>query len=165
MPPKIYVLDTMAFLTQSGFSMKDELYTVSGVENELRRVSDKDQFGLLINAGLTVREPDQKYINKITETARSTGDDKRLSFVDISLLALALELKAILVTDDYSQQNVASELGIPFQGVEEKGITQVWTWELRCKGCGRRFEEKYESCPVCGSELKTVRKQSKKRIR
>ena len=162
MPAKIYILDTMAFLTHSGFSLNDELYTVSGVEDELKRSSDREQFESLKNGGLTIRDPGEIFIEKIRSMAQTTGDDKRLSDVDISLLSLALELSATLVTDDYSQQNVAAKLGISYQGVEEKGITEVWTWELRCKGCGRRFNKEYENCPICGSGLKTVRKQSVK---
>jgi len=155
----IYVLDTMAFLTHTGFSLNNKLFTVSGVVEELKRSDDRNKLEFLLNAGLIVREPGEEYLKKVKLTSQGTGDDRRLSIADINLLALALELKAVLVTDDYSQQNVAAVLGIEFMGIEESEITGIWHWQLRCKGCGRTFEENYDCCPVCGSLLKTSRKR------
>ena len=44
--------------------------------------------------------------------AEATGDFARLSDVDIDVLALALEVEAVLVTDDYRLQNCYKHAGV-----------------------------------------------------
>ncbi len=90
---------------------------------------------------------------------RSTGDSRRLSETDIEVLALALELGYQIVTDDYSIQNLATVLGVPFRGLDQKGIGAVFEWEARCKGCGKRFPAAVKECDICGSETRTARKR------
>jgi len=59
--------------------------------------------------------------------------------------------------DDYSIQNVATRLGVPYERVLERGIVEVVRWRYRCTGCGRFFDEPIKECPVCGSRVKTTR--------
>ena len=100
------------------------------------------------------------------EAAVGTGDMSGLSNVDLSLIALALEKSAVLVTDDYRMQNVSTAIGIEWRPIGETGITQTWNWELRCLGCKivqpppkspnpRRSD--FGECLECGSELKLKR--------
>jgi UPF0271 protein len=159
MPPQKYVLDTMVFITGKSPSLENQLFTVPGVIDELKRSKDKNHFEYLENAGLEVRMPSQQSLLKVDEYAGTTGDKERISEVDKALIALASELEAVLVTDDYSLQNLASEMGIGYQNLGESGIKEIFYWELKCKGCARVFNEKHKECPVCGSGLRTVRKR------
>jgi UPF0271 protein len=94
---------------------------------------------------------------KVESQAKITGDIERVSEADLEILSLALELRAILLTDDYSIQNIATKLGVEYKGISQEGIEKTIRWRNRCKGCGRYWEKMHESCPVCGSELKTTR--------
>ena len=70
---------------------------------------------------------------------------------------IARELGGTVLTDDYSIQNVASRLGIPYEVILERGIREVVRWRYRCTGCGKFFEKPTKECPVCGARVKTTR--------
>ena len=60
---------------------------------------------MLISSGvLVVQDPLIESINKIINTAHHSGDIKKLSKADISVLSLAYQLDKTLVSDDYSIQ-------------------------------------------------------------
>jgi UPF0271 protein len=162
MQERMYVLDTTAFIVGASFSFTDQLYTVPDVVNELRGRSDKQRFEYYQNAGLITKTPSKEYLTIIEERSKETGDSKRLSDVDKSLIALALELKATLVTDDYSLQNLAAVLDIEYQAVGERGIVEIIHWQLKCRGCGRIWDKPHNACPVCGTALKSSKKSGKK---
>lgn len=158
------LLDSSAIL--SGKSFSGELFTSPSIMEEFSpggRSWRSVQF--LKSAGMRILSPSHYYLKKIREAAKRTGDDGRLSKADEEILALALELNAdresLLLTDDYSIQNVAKEVGIPYSSIIQEGIKEKFRWRYRCEGCGRFFEgNKYKEkrkCPICGSELKKVR--------
>ncbi len=102
-----------------------------------------------------VKEPSRRAVEDVIKAAEATGDLSKLSKVDIKLIALALELNAVLVTDDFAMQNVAEYLGIKWQPVELKGIKELRKWVFVCKACGRAFDEyPGDGCPYCGGEIK-----------
>ena len=78
---------------------------------------------------------------------------------DIELLALSLELGAVIVSDDYSIQNLASRMGIAFEPFGKAPIREEFKWTYRCKGCGKFYDEPQPDCPVCGSEVVQKRKR------
>lgn len=116
-----------------------------------RRVLDR-----LRDAGLQLLDPTKEALVRVDAAARSTGDVGRLSTVDRDVLALALDLDATVVTDDYSIQNVAEVLEVPWRAVGQPGITEVRRWVHRCTGCRRLLDEPHDACPVCGSPVRTV---------
>jgi UPF0271 protein len=121
-----------------------------------------NQFGYMIDAGLRIMAPSIKSMQKISEGAKRTGDINRLSEPDLELLSLALELDGVIMTDDYSIQNLASEMNIRFVSADQKEITNVITWQYQCKGCAQIFDKKEKECPVCGSQLRFKPKSMKK---
>lgn len=148
-----HVLDTSAL-----FSMQDlppEPITVPGVITELKKYDDprlrywEDR--------LMVSEPSSASMEKVKEAAARTGDDARLSPVDMEVLALALEVKGVVLTDDYSIQNLARVLHLEYKAVGLRGIKEVIVWKYRCRGCGRVYETNMPDCPICGSALRSVR--------
>jgi len=58
-----------------------------------------------------------------------------LSDEDISTIALSLQLKAELVTDDFAISNVAKNLSIKVIPVKTSCIKYVIIWKYYCPGC------------------------------
>jgi UPF0271 protein len=154
-----YVLDTSAILSGKDFSADFELFTSPKILDELKPGRMKRRLDYLLESGLKVMSPSKEAIETVEDCAKKTGDSARVTDADIEILSLALELEATVLSDDYSIQNLASILNVKFQGIAQEGITKVIEWRFRCKGCGRFWEEMHDSCPVCGSELKTIKKK------
>lgn len=153
-----YVLDTSAILSGKDLPADYELFSSPKIVEELKHGRMKRRLDFLIESGLKVLSPSEKSIAEVVAAAENTGDITRVSDADMEILGLAKELNAILLTDDYSIQNIASKLGVEFKGITQEGITKTIKWRIRCKGCGRYWEKMHKLCPVCGSELKTTRK-------
>ncbi len=149
------VLDASALLT--GRQFPGDLVTVPAVLRELRRHGLTPALEAFLDAKVRVLSPTPQALGQVKAASEATGDAPRLSPTDLELLALALETGATLVTDDYSIQNVARVLGIPVETVQERGISEVWHWTYRCRGCGTTWPEWHAECPTCGSPLKTAR--------
>lgn len=148
------VLDTSALFAMQDLP-QEEVYATPGVIKELERHGDKraDLWGEL----LKVWDPSAASLKKVKEAASMSGDSTRVSPTDIEVIALALDLDAIIITDDYSIQNLAGYMGIPYRPAGFKGITRIIKWKWRCAGCRRVFDKEVTECPVCGSELRSFR--------
>ncbi len=149
-----YVLDTSAFIY--GIAPGGELETVPAVYAEVK--DDRSRLKLELLEGLKVVEPDGRYVARVAEAARESGDDMRISKADGDLLALALQEReagkdVVVMTDDYAVQNVARRLGVQTAALRQKKTRGSVAWEKRCTGCGRTFAGG-EECPVCGSPLR-----------
>ena len=157
-------MDTSAFI--AGFdplSIRDAQYTVPAVRNELASHSlSLTRLNAAVEGGkLEVREPNPEYVKKIETSSMAVGDLRFLSDADLQVLALALELKEKgysphIVTDDYSIQNVANQLGIQFAPLMTFGIRYRFRWILYCPACHRKYAPNHRSkrCGVCGTELR-----------
>ncbi|RLF50790.1 MAG: DNA-binding protein [Thermoplasmata archaeon] len=154
----IYVLDTSAILSGKFFGGK--IVTSPKILKEIKPKGHSWRlFEYMKSIGLELISPPLVDVKKVVEASKKTGDYHNLSDVDIDILALAYHLKGILLTDDYSMQNVAKELGIKYMGIVEEGIKEKWKWIYRCKSCGKYYKEYHKECPVCGGDLKRVRKR------
>ncbi|MBN2599462.1 MAG: NOB1 family endonuclease [Candidatus Thermoplasmatota archaeon] len=169
MKKKVFIIDTSAILSGKPITIHDAvLVTPPGVSNELNPGGrDFRMFEILKETGLTVQAPSKEAIRSVLTTAQETGDDRRLSNADIEIVALALDInkkqghEAIILSDDYSIQNVASTLGLQFQGFLQKEITKKFKWVSRCPGCGKQFSEIKKICPICGTTTKSSLSQKK----
>ena len=120
------------------------------------------RFKTAIESGkLRVKPPSIHFLDKVKESSKTVGDVLYLSQVDLQVLALALELKSysldpLIVTDDYSIQNVANQIGIEFASLMTVGIRYRLHWILYCPACHRKYpsDYKFKTCQVCGTELK-----------
>ena len=152
----VLILDSSAL-----FSMEDlppgDIAVPQGVVDELRRYKDPrvDRWGDL----LRVSECTQRSVSMVNRTATKSGDAGRLSDVDISVIALAIDLGGIVLTDDFSIQNVCSIMKIEYRSVATEGIKKVERWNYRCNGCGKWYKEKTDDCPICGSSMRAHRKK------
>lgn len=108
------------------------------------------------NKFIKIKDPRVESIKEVTTAAKTTGDLQRLSQADIDVLALALESKAEIVSDDYGIQNVANTLNIKYHTTAQEGITKTYIWEKVCPGCGLKHSHEFKTCEVCGTKLKRV---------
>ena len=104
--------------------------------------------------------PSTDSLIKIQDVSERTGDTNRLSAADKEILALAYDFKkeGLLLSDDYSIQNIAHLLEIKYSPLNQKGITEIRHWTYQCTGC-RRVSTKGGICTVCGSPMKMVGKR------
>jgi UPF0271 protein len=159
-----FVVDTSAILSGKPISLDDaNMITTPAVSAELKPGGkDYRTFQLLQEKGLLIQSSSKISEDKVQKTAQETGDIDRLSSADIEVLALALDInrisnkEAIILTDDYSIQNVAKILDIKFRSFSQKGITRRIKWIKQCPGCKRTFKSSIKSCPVCGTQTKSI---------
>ncbi len=144
------VLDTSVFFGDHG--CRNEIFTTWSVADELKDLASKVRFDLLRESGLVVLDPETTFVSRAREAAVSAGEEEVLSRADTDVLALAVQLGAAVVTDDYALQNVARKLGVDVIPLRQKG-TSGRRWRYRCTGCGRYHKGPGE-CPVCGSPVK-----------
>jgi len=149
------VLDTSALFSMQDLPPDTEVHTTPSVIAELEKYGDK-RTGYWEHA-LKISHPGADSLRQVKDAAEKTGDLLRLSQTDLEVLALAMELDATILTDDYSIQNLAKYMDIEYKAVGLKGIKKLVKWKLRCTGCGRIWDKEYQECPVCGSPLKTSR--------
>ena len=150
-------LDAGAFYTGLVFQSSDSRYcTTEAVFDEVKHI--KKSHGaieaLLESNSLRVLTPDKKNIEKVLFAARRTGDFARLSEADISIIALALQLEFILITDDYAVANVAKTMKIPVKSMDSKGNTHTRKWITYCSACRRTFGVDAKECDLCGNRLR-----------
>ncbi|ABN56207.1 MULTISPECIES: NOB1 family endonuclease [Methanoculleus] len=144
------VLDASVFFTEIPFD--GPASTTPSVVAELTDTHAKCRFEVLTAAGLRVREPREEDLARVDAAALRTGDSGVLSGTDRDILALALELSAVLVTDDFAVQNVAHRLGIETRSIRQRPARPI-RWRYRCSGCGRYWKGPGD-CPICGASIK-----------
>jgi UPF0271 protein len=105
---------------------------------------------------INLKHPSKESKMKVEEMQKRTGDD--LSPADRDAIALALDLNATLVSDDYGVQNVASFLGVRFLPLSKPGIRTRRIYKMKCENCGNWI--KTQTCSICGQKgKKTVFKE------
>jgi UPF0271 protein len=100
----------------------------------------------------------------VRERAKEFGLLKRLSQADISVIALAMDLKGkgyLVLTDDYTVQNLLEEFCIPYCSVLMEGIREKIKYEKECSNCGKPYhiETKRKKCDVCGEKIISKKKK------
>jgi UPF0271 protein len=144
------------------------IYSVQEVVDELM-VQAGPSYRLAVSSSsgkLRVQAPSSESLQEALEKAGSLGDRLALSRADVSLLALAIDLRKegkspIIVSDDYAVQNVAEGIGMAYQSLSSLGIRQKYNWIHYCPACYRQYHTgDTEVCRVCGTKLK--RKPSRK---
>jgi UPF0271 protein len=151
--PLRFVLDTSALI--GGVPLSDlhgELFTVEEVLEEARSTMSRSRLEAGLSSGLLkIASPSAGSLRRVKHACARTGN--AISETDARLLALALDLGAVLLTDDYSLQNAAAILGVETKPIVTEGIREVRLWESFCPACGKAFSPERKRCPVCGSPL------------
>jgi endoribonuclease Nob1 len=144
------VLDASVFFSE--ILIDGELYTTPSVCDELLDIRAKGNFEKLCAGGLRVQSPGPGSRDAVRLAARMSRDSGVISETDEDLLALTLELGAVLYTDDFAIQNVAGVMKLETHPILQRKARQVH-WRYRCSGCGKYFGHDGE-CPICGAAIK-----------
>ncbi|MHA2036208.1 MAG: NOB1 family endonuclease [Promethearchaeota archaeon] len=168
---KFHIFDTNIFLKGLEFNLiPGIIYTTPRIIQEIKvnKYKDKNRNILnrievaLANKKLIVKSPLEKFFKIVEKKAKKTGDFNALSEADKQLIALAVELNdtesqdVILFSDDYSIENVCSELNISYSPLYKEGIETKIMWEVFCSFCQKTFkaDDLQKRCEICGSKLK-----------
>ena len=167
MGDNVYVLDASAII--GGFSSKEsQNFITASVISEIKDFKSKLYLESAIEDGsITIIEPESVDIKNVSDIIIKSGDVLRLSDVDKNLVALAFKLKRehknpLVVTDDYSMQNVLKIVGMPYRSVLTEGINEIYGWVKICKGCKKKYPPEYvfDECEICGTRI--IKKRIKK---
>lgn len=169
------MLDTSAFIAGfDPFSISEDQVTAPKVEEEIGGNSMTwVRFKTAVeNSKVKVKTPSEEYWNRVKASASRVGDSFFLSETDLQILALALELKSEgcasqIVTDDYSIQNVATQIGIDFVSLATLGIHRLLEWIRYCPACHREYlaDHNSKTCSVCGTALKRKPRRTVKKLK
>ena len=151
-----FVLDASAFYAGIPFQSSRKCITTNAVYDEVKHIRRSySPLEALIDAGnLIIVEPEKVSLNKVIVCAKKTGDYRKLSQADISIIALALQLRKTLISDDFAVGNVATFLKIPVKTLAFKGISELRAWVSFCKACARAYNSHISVCTICGSRLR-----------
>ena len=149
------ILDASAFYAGVPFRSSSDCYTTSLVYDEIKHIKkNHDALGTLLETNrLKIREPDNQSTSTATKAAKDTGDFQQLSKQDISIIALCIEMKGEIISDDFAISNVAKNLGLKISPIMTTGIKDVGKWVHYCPGC-RTNHSSGKECPMCGTPLK-----------
>lgn len=154
------VIDSSAIIAHDLLLSLTEAITTPQVLNELKDCTSKLKAEVAVSMKkLKVMEPSPQYLSRVEKLASQEGDLNKLSITDISILALALQLreqgrKVTILTDDYAMMNVAQKLNLSYKPIKTIGIKAVLRWIKYCPNCGTVYRGKLNECPVCGTTLK-----------
>jgi UPF0271 protein len=148
------ILDASAFYAGIPFASSEKSFTTPDVFDEIKHIKKNHQAieVLLETKRLEIRTPEKEYVDKVLLKAKDTGDFQNLSKGDISVIALSLQIKADIVTDDFAVGNLAKHLNLNVVPVMTKGISRLVNWVYFCSGCQKTFS-KISRCPLCGNKL------------
>ena len=108
---------------------------------------------LILNERIKILEPSEESLKLIKSSITQIGET-RLSDADVSIIALAKEFNATLVTDDFAICNLAKTLSIELLNLGTKGIKNTRKWIKFCKGCGKAYSPTQTVCSLCGNKLR-----------
>ncbi|MDO5846915.1 MAG: nucleotide-binding protein [Methanocorpusculum sp.] len=148
-----YILDSSFFFGEAyrNFPLKGELLTTNEVKAEIKDFSSRMAFSLMEDAGLKISVAAPADSSAVKAAAAASGDLRVLSDTDISVIALALSMKGVVVSSDFAVQNVCRHLQIPVKSLLEKTAKKK-VWKRICSGCGAEIPDGYDECQICGSK-------------
>ena len=156
------VIDASAFYSGIPFLTLSVYYTTNSILSEVKHINRSyGAIEFLIDSDkLKILEPTKEFLDQVITIAKKTGDYQRLSTADLSILALALQLNSMLISDDYAVQNTAAVLKIPVGTIATKGITKVRRWINFCTACNKAYGPNIKQCGLCGNNLRSRFKNS-----
>ena len=149
------ILDASAFYAGVPFRSSDDYYTTSLVYDEIKHIKKNHNAldTLLETNRLKIRESSHESTKSAIKASKNTGDFPQLSKQDISIIALCIEMKGQIISDDFAISNVVKNLGLEILPIMTKGIEDVGKWVHYCPGC-RTNHTTGKECPMCGTILK-----------
>jgi UPF0271 protein len=159
---RILLLDTSAIIQGYSPSNSSILFTVNEVLEEVKGNLTRLRIESMIKTNnLVILEPKKRFLTCIDRVSKDLGEKNVLSIADKKILALGLQLMdegydPIIISDDYSIQNLSTYMGLKCKGLATVGIKKVLGWTIYCQGCKNKFDEMpYDkNCSICGTPLK-----------
>lgn len=161
---KKIILDSSAFFhgILNSFSEIEECIFLATpfIAEEIKSGISREKFSFLLRSKkLKIREPEKKYIEKIKNAIEEAGFIAMLSVADVSVLALAYEIKekgedCIIASNDFAIQNVASLLNLKFKAFSGEEIKEKISFTFICSGCRKEYKHYREICNICGAKVK-----------
>lgn len=159
--PNIFVLDATAFIGLD-FPILQTIpnvifFTTLSVVSELKDFRSRMNMDVLKHSGLLqFNVPQNKLLQELKKRIQVIDPQTTLSPADIDVLALTLQLKGTLISNDLSLQNAALHFEIPIKVISGRKITYPRKWQLKCTSCGKFEKETLQICASCGGILKRV---------
>lgn len=152
----IFILDSSAFYAGFYRSLYSKFYTTTFILQEIKHLLKSSiTLDFLISTGaLVIQDPTKESVDKIIYTANISGDIKKLSRADISIISLAYQLRRTLISDDYSVLNVSNLLKIKTISLSNGGIVTLRKWKNFCKTCNKQYAPNIKECEICGNATK-----------
>ncbi len=149
------ILDASAFYAGVPFRSSEDYYTTSLIYDEIQHIKkNQGVLGTLLETNrLKIREPEEQSTQAAIKAAKETGDFPQLSKQDISIIALGIETRGQIITDDFAISNVGKNIGLKIAPIMTKGIKDVGKWIHYCPGCKTKHQGGKE-CSICGTMLK-----------
>ncbi len=147
-------MDATSFYSGIPFASQETSFTTPLVFEEIKHIKKEQAVisTLIESKRLRIIEPEQKFTEIVRQKAMETGDFHNLSEEDVSVIALCLQLRGELLTDDFATSNVAKHLNLMVFPVMTKGVIKT-NWVYFCSGCEKSFS-KLSVCPICGNKLR-----------
>ncbi|MCX8198732.1 MAG: hypothetical protein N3E36_01720 [Sulfolobales archaeon] len=163
---KYIILDTSALLAKYQllyYSNDVVLMTTPLVVSEVKDHESRSALDLAVSLGkLLIVEPQEALISKARDFVQSIGENYSISPTDLSVIALALQLKdrlkrgevVVVITDDYSIQNTLLNAGVAFKPLRTRGIRIPRKYFVICPTCNYASTNILEkTCPLCNTPL------------
>lgn len=156
---RVLVLDaTVAYSGYDPFMVSEEQYTTSKIMSEIKKNS---KLAIAVNLGVVkIRDPSENVAREIIEMVKNHCEEPNLSDADISVLALAYEFSkeganALIISDDYSLQNMAKILGLKVSRYGRPFIRHILYRVKICEKCKRKYSPDYpgKTCEICGGRI------------
>jgi len=154
---KMKVLDSSGIINARDRELSGRYVTVPEVKKELKDIQSRLKFeAALADGKITLDEPSSKFLKETKAAAEKSGVLSMLSDTDLRVIALALENKLPILTDDYDVQNMCKILGLGFETVVMPGIKKQLSWTKKCTACGKIYTTDVVECEACGSSKFSV---------
>ena len=119
---------------------------------EMKDLRSKSKLDAMLEDGrLFVSEAAPATRKRVIAASKKSGDYGVISDTDCDVVALALEIGGIVVTDDFALSNTAQTLGLTVIPVQMRKAKKR-QWKYRCTGCLKLCDAP-GVCDVCGSEI------------
>ncbi len=119
-----FVMDSAVILNNFNFAFSEDIFFTSNeVLDEIIDFRSKNLVQIGLKEGkIKVVEPKKEFLEKARKAAKELSLIHKLSKTDFSVIALAIELKFPLLSDDYHIQKVCIKLGLKFDSVLREKI-------------------------------------------
>jgi UPF0271 protein len=150
-----FALDATAFYQGFHLRSNSTCITTGLVFAEISHIQSNLSIldSLISNRRIMIFQPSDSTLGLVRSVVKQIGET-RLSDADISIVGLAKEFHATLVTDDFAVCNLAKTLSIDLLNLGTKGIRDRRKWVRFCKSCGKGYPPTQTICLLCGNKLR-----------